>query len=722
MKLKIYIPGLIIFFFVAICFVTPADAANAWDKDTIIHSEDNHYIFGKAPVYFFPENNTYQFLFEKEIPGETSWDPPTFQFWLTEKENYGEWLGSQMIPLPEDRLPEEGTSGFLNWKSIAYMGYAEIPGDFGFIRQYYGVVGSKSPSGEWSFEDVPFSIEEDAFVDAMEFGYSHHPISRLHAAAITDDPENAIRLQYAAKRSDSDWQLYHTDISEHIHFFDKRNFTMAVCPNTGIPYMILPDRLNEGLFVYTLDFDKDGELDEYFLDIGAQIDALTATAMNGKLHLAMEVRDSTTGETEIQYCVFEDETLSDPQFVSKQDGNTIRLHSIAVDRSENISVSFGVEESWQSGSLYLAQLTDDAFVEEELVNIMTEHSQIAFNLSGRPVVSMYDTYPSNIYMLEKEPPLHTVDFSIVNAEGEEVPDANIRLNSQAYNYANAEGEYTFSVPPGEYDFFVSCPGYHLYRGSFDVTDDDMHVEAVLDMRLYHVLFVVRDAEGSQIDDATVTFLGITVENSPYSFSDVYPGDYEYTVSKEGFVTVDSTITIEEGDNYHVQEIVVLNEALYSVTFQVENEAGQLLTDAIITFDGIQNSPGEYYFGNIPPGSYSYTVEKCGYVAEGSSVVIDDADMELIVTLKEETTAVPAEKDNTKIHIYPNPATNLLNVVSDKTIDSLVLYNLNGSRILAKEGSSTHEQLDVSALADGVYMLSVHKDSDSIRKIIIITTQ
>lgn len=71
---------------------------------------------------------------------------------------------------------------------------------------------------------------------------------------------------------------------------------------------------------------------------------------------------------------------------------------------------------------------------------------------------------------------------------------------------------------------------------------------------------------------------------------------------------------------------------YLVEFEVKNESGDPITDAVITLGGQTNAAGDYTFLDRPAGTYSYTIEREGYLTAAGSVLVVDQDVFLNVSL------------------------------------------------------------------------------------------
>jgi len=79
--------------------------------------------------------------------------------------------------------------------------------------------------------------------------------------------------------------------------------------------------------------------------------------------------------------------------------------------------------------------------------------------------------------------------------------------------------------------------------------------------------------------------------------------------------------------------------------------------------------------------------------------------------------VRIEEERPSLTLFPNPTTNVLNIVIDQTtIQELMIINASGHELLRRNGAQNLSQIDVSILPTGIYMLSVlTKDEQIITK-------
>jgi hypothetical protein len=70
--------------------------------------------------------------------------------------------------------------------------------------------------------------------------------------------------------------------------------------------------------------------------------------------------------------------------------------------------------------------------------------------------------------------------------------------------------------------------------------------------------------------------------------------------------------------------------------------------------------------------------------------------------------VATEANNKLIAVFPNPVQNTLNLNLSgfKGSSEVVVYNMNGKRMLSKQTANTNTTLDFSRLSKGIYMIRV----------------
>ena len=78
-----------------------------------------------------------------------------------------------------------------------------------------------------------------------------------------------------------------------------------------------------------------------------------------------------------------------------------------------------------------------------------------------------------------------------------------------------------------------------------------------------------------------------------------------------------------------------------------------------------------------------------------------------------------EKEANEVYIYPNPATDVLNIVSESAIKSIKILNFTGQTMLESEVNDNNLRINTSAYQPGIYIIRVEISKDIISKKVTI---
>ena len=76
-------------------------------------------------------------------------------------------------------------------------------------------------------------------------------------------------------------------------------------------------------------------------------------------------------------------------------------------------------------------------------------------------------------------------------------------------------------------------------------------------------------------------------------------------------------------------------------------------------------------------------------------------------------------DNNKLIIYPNPATNFINISNNETIYSISISDIKGSLIFSKSYEQNNTLINVSNFDKGIYFLEIETNDGVINKKLIL---
>ncbi|WP_223034444.1 T9SS type A sorting domain-containing protein [Hanstruepera marina] len=116
---------------------------------------------------------------------------------------------------------------------------------------------------------------------------------------------------------------------------------------------------------------------------------------------------------------------------------------------------------------------------------------------------------------------------------------------------------------------------------------------------------------------------------------------------------------------------------------------------------------------------------CLFVDDIDAVYLNDWNIDAATTFVETPQECNAlnVKDDIKADIafemYPNPVTDILNISITNTASHFEIYNINGQSVISKSLNKGLNQIDLSTISSGLYMLKVYYENQSLMKKLII---
>ncbi len=151
---------------------------------------------------------------------------------------------------------------------------------------------------------------------------------------------------------------------------------------------------------------------------------------------------------------------------------------------------------------------------------------------------------------------------------------------------------------------------------------------------YQIHFYVENQSGQALSGALVKvfYAGELLTSSNTfngnTYATLYPGDYDFTIFKDGYKTYEGEFSVSNG----AIDVNAIMETGYQLEFIVQNQDGQPLQDAVVYCDGIvknTSSAGTTTF-EIASGTYPYSVTHPLYDRVLSSVVVQASASENVV--------------------------------------------------------------------------------------------
>ena len=320
---------------------------------------------------------------------------------------------------------------------------------------------------------------------------------------------------------------------------------------------------------------------------------------------------------------------------------------------------------------------------------------------------------------------HNITF-VCTLDGAPVQDAAVTLDGVTM-MTDAAGQVVFVDEfPGVYSYTVEKDGFVPVYGTVEVTDADVTVDVPMELITYSVSFYCKE-EGTPVEGVTITMNGTSVvsdTNGLAFFNELIPGNYIFSVTKDGYFTMLGTVDVVDMD---VDVDVNMKSIVYTMTFNV-NDGYNPVEGAVVEMDGrtsITDADGVATFTDVVPGVYPYQVSVDGYVAYEDVVEAPDLVSEqgfnenISVDVSMSITGI-VNGENVDVAIYPVPAKDVVNI-DHAANATMTLVDLSGKAVFTKEINTNHETINVSSLPAGIYFIYLN-NSDNITTHKIVVTK
>ncbi len=217
--------------------------------------------------------------------------------------------------------------------------------------------------------------------------------------------------------------------------------------------------------------------------------------------------------------------------------------------------------------------------------------------------------------------------------GDPIDGALISVAGNDY-MSNASGEAMAQLSNGTYSYLITASGYNNFDGSFTVNGSEQVVNVAMSpVDGYVASFTITDESANPVQGATVSIDGTDLITDAGGVAEITlpNGEYEYTITADGFAAVTDTLTILDQD-VNISETLL---SVYSLTFVVSDEAGDPINGAYVVIGSnfyTTNAAGEVSVDAVN-GTYYYTVTKADYEMISGEITVNGADVTEEITLR-----------------------------------------------------------------------------------------
>ncbi|TVQ15197.1 MAG: T9SS C-terminal target domain-containing protein [Bacteroidetes bacterium] len=297
-------------------------------------------------------------------------------------------------------------------------------------------------------------------------------------------------------------------------------------------------------------------------------------------------------------------------------------------------------------------------------------------------------------------PEYDVLFKVENQAGYPVQGAQVKAGNILAE-TNTLGEAHLQLFEGTHYYNITAPDHHtLMVQPFEVTPEGKTLEVSL-IRQFSVTFSVTNVHGHVLPDAIISLNGQTGSPGDYTFNKLEEISWEFSVEAHRHLTYEGEIQFG-ADDLQVDVVLV---PIYDLRFEINSELGFEITDAVITLDGTTFQQGVYQIEDLVPGIYPFSVSAPNHRDYNGFVQIHDEDVVFEVTLRPLETGITAP-DNPIVQIFPNPASETVNVVLPENSRHITFSDMHGRVLFSREKPEKRLMIDLSGWDEGIYILQV----------------
>jgi hypothetical protein len=293
-----------------------------------------------------------------------------------------------------------------------------------------------------------------------------------------------------------------------------------------------------------------------------------------------------------------------------------------------------------------------------------------------------------------------------------------------YNNAGATGNSSIGLsgsrPDTDENMIYSNSGG---VGSWNLFSSPIAIYVAGSPGIYPVTFAVSDTTGG--DTAAVEDVNITLEKYVDMLTDgsglaVYDsvnfdgGDtIEWSATKFGYYPQTGSIVVSDTISI---SIILEPLPVYAVTFEVSSTTDSPIAGAMVDMGiyGIvsTDASGIAIFDNVyetPAPGISYNITATHYFSnQGSLILTSDTVVGRKMVRFVGTSEIPAES----IGVYPNPANDIVNIISMEEIQSIEIITMQGAVVKTETDKGKNTQLKVSELPEGNYLLVIRSNNNA----------
>ncbi|MBI9069369.1 MAG: T9SS type A sorting domain-containing protein [Salinivirgaceae bacterium] len=204
----------------------------------------------------------------------------------------------------------------------------------------------------------------------------------------------------------------------------------------------------------------------------------------------------------------------------------------------------------------------------------------------------------------------------------------------------------------------------------------------------------------------------TNNNGTVEISQIFEGEYDYTISYEGLADINSTVTVASEDVTEEVSINTLGELnasfvvvdidlnpLENVTIEVNSESVQTNDQGIVSM-------------SLDCGSYTYVASKTDYTTKTETFSINNV-VDTIHVMLDKVSSIN-QGENSTLTFYPNPTKNHFSIDGLTSPSAkMTITNTLGKVIISNQEIANGELINIADLETGLYLVIINQAKQSL---------
>lgn len=275
-------------------------------------------------------------------------------------------------------------------------------------------------------------------------------------------------------------------------------------------------------------------------------------------------------------------------------------------------------------------------------------SRTGYNVSptGQTFTVVRSDTPTEVRDFTLAQHAYTISGIVLGKEEEVIRDAKVTVDGIEKRTGD-DGRYEVGVEPGIYTVKIEKTGYKLESKTVTIEQGSTETVRIVDFELernYAALEGRVTSEGVGLGGVQVDANGkpaTTLADGSYSYSELSPGNYTITATKEGYEEKAENRDLEGGKTTVCNFELI--SAIHSVRGTVvDTGTGRGIPEASISIEkgsvkktGATDANGDYLISNLSNGEYTISVVKKGYalLTGPEAFTIADTDAQVDFTLE-----------------------------------------------------------------------------------------